>query len=229
LVYDLGAHNGDDADFYLRQGFRVVAVEANPSLAAGIETRFAAAIAAGRLTVVGLAVTADTRETIGLWIDDENDALSTVLRPPTEPGRYRESIVGTIRLPDLVARFGDPLYLKIDLEGLDQDVLAELFAAGLRPPYLSAEMHSIEPFCQMVGAGYRHFKIVEGACVNTPLYGRAARTWDGATLEHAFPWGASGPWGEDIPGPWLNADDTFAYLAEYGLGWKDVHAAWAPA
>jgi hypothetical protein len=30
LIYDVGMHNGDDSAFNLRQGFKVVAVEADP-------------------------------------------------------------------------------------------------------------------------------------------------------------------------------------------------------
>ncbi len=30
LVFDVGAHKGEDSDFYLNLGYRVVAVEANP-------------------------------------------------------------------------------------------------------------------------------------------------------------------------------------------------------
>lgn len=32
LIFDAGAHRGDDTDFYLGKGFRVVAAEANPIL-----------------------------------------------------------------------------------------------------------------------------------------------------------------------------------------------------
>ena len=30
LIYDVGMHRGEDTQFYLRKGFRVVAFEANP-------------------------------------------------------------------------------------------------------------------------------------------------------------------------------------------------------
>ena len=32
LIFDLGFHNGDDSDFYLKKGFNVIALEANPEL-----------------------------------------------------------------------------------------------------------------------------------------------------------------------------------------------------
>ena len=34
LIYDVGMHNGDDTAYYLRRGFRVVAIEPNPALVA---------------------------------------------------------------------------------------------------------------------------------------------------------------------------------------------------
>jgi len=33
IIYDVGMNNGDDCEYYLTKGYRVVAVEANPALA----------------------------------------------------------------------------------------------------------------------------------------------------------------------------------------------------
>ncbi len=40
-IYDIGAHTGDDSDYYLRKGFHVVAVEAFPDHAETLRNRFA--------------------------------------------------------------------------------------------------------------------------------------------------------------------------------------------
>jgi hypothetical protein len=61
LIYDVGMHDGRDTAHYLRCGYRVVAVEANPELVAAAEKRFGDVIAAGRLTIVPKAVAAYTR------------------------------------------------------------------------------------------------------------------------------------------------------------------------
>ncbi len=45
LIYDLGSHNGQDSEFYLKKGFIVVAVEANPTLCDGLKLRFSREIA----------------------------------------------------------------------------------------------------------------------------------------------------------------------------------------
>lgn len=40
IVYDFGANRGSNVAYYLRQGFNVVAVEANPVLARGLSERY---------------------------------------------------------------------------------------------------------------------------------------------------------------------------------------------
>jgi len=57
LIFDVGMHNGEDTEFYLSRGFRVVGVEANPDLVRGLEKKFAAEIADGRVTIVDFIFT----------------------------------------------------------------------------------------------------------------------------------------------------------------------------
>ena len=45
LIYDLGLHTGQDTEFYLKKGFNVVAIEANPLLVTEAEARFALEVA----------------------------------------------------------------------------------------------------------------------------------------------------------------------------------------
>ena len=57
VIYDVGANNGDDIPYYLSKADLVVAIEADPSLAGGLERRFASAIAERRLIVENCVVT----------------------------------------------------------------------------------------------------------------------------------------------------------------------------
>ena len=61
LVFDLGFHRGEDTDHYLAIGHRVVAVEANPSLAEDGRQRFAAEISSGQLQLIHAAVVGHKR------------------------------------------------------------------------------------------------------------------------------------------------------------------------
>ena len=56
LIYDIGMHNGDDTAFYVSQGYRVVAVEADPAQAEVGRRRFAAEIAKGQVHIVEAAI-----------------------------------------------------------------------------------------------------------------------------------------------------------------------------
>src|SRR5213593_4023745 len=59
LIFDIGVNNGDDTAHYLRRGFRVVGVEANPEMVANCERRFQAEIRAGRLVLLNAALAAE--------------------------------------------------------------------------------------------------------------------------------------------------------------------------
>ena len=41
LIFDVGLHKGEDAAYYLRKGFRVVGIDANPDLIEWNKKRFA--------------------------------------------------------------------------------------------------------------------------------------------------------------------------------------------
>ena len=78
----------------------------------------------------------------------------------------------------------------------------------------------------MVGAGYRRFKIVEGRFVHKRFGEYLIRAADGTIVPYSFPEGtATGPFGDDLPGPWLDCDAVFRYFSQFGLGWKDLHAS----
>jgi hypothetical protein len=54
LIYDVGMNNGDDTVYYLRRGFRVVAIEADPRLAKSAAERFRTQISSGQLRILNI-------------------------------------------------------------------------------------------------------------------------------------------------------------------------------
>ena len=52
LIYDVGLHKGEDTDFYLKKGFKVIAIEASPDLVAHAKVRFKEAIMNGTLRLI---------------------------------------------------------------------------------------------------------------------------------------------------------------------------------
>jgi hypothetical protein len=56
LIYDVGVHVGEDTEYYLKKGFQVVGVEANPMLCGELLRKFDRPIADSRLKLVNKAI-----------------------------------------------------------------------------------------------------------------------------------------------------------------------------
>jgi FkbM family methyltransferase len=220
VVYDFGANRGSNISYYLRQGFNVVAVEANPVLCKQLEQRFEADL---RVQVVNACLVAEEAgESVPFFINNYMDKLSTFIRPTHDADHFMEINVRGRTPASLFAEFGEPFYVKIDLEGADGMILDALRLSGINPPYISAEAHSLDVLAKLSVAGYDQFKIVEGRYVHCPYFELKN---DNERTGYQFEEGESaGPFGEDIPGIWVGADDVFAYIARHGTGWKDIHA-----
>jgi FkbM family methyltransferase len=145
LVFDIGSHEGALGTVYHQAGMRVVAVEPNPLCVKRIRAR--------GIQVVQAAVTDSLGETT-LYISDRWDATSTTsLRymktmAEWDASRYgngnweREEKAKTVTIDWLVERYGEPAYIKIDVEGAEESVLAGM---SRQPKLLSFEFYNAYP------------------------------------------------------------------------------------
>ena len=215
LIYDVGMHNGDDSLFYLLKGFRVVAVEADPQLCEAARDRLRPFVESGRLTIVNRAVVPKAGP--ATFHRSSTPGWGTVVedwhRYNVAHGVAAESVVvdGTT-LADLIKIHGPPVYLKVDIEGMDRVALESLAATAVRPRYLSIEtsfdrsptMTAIESeFATLVPLGYDRFKIVDQGKVPEQVPPSPARM--GKYVPYVFSDSASGLFGEEAPGEWLSA------------------------
>jgi FkbM family methyltransferase len=254
LIYDIGMHSGQDTAYYLHKGFRVVAVEANPLLVAQATARFRDAIAQGRLTILSCGITA-TRNKAPFYICQKNSAWSSFdadLARQLGPSQVVE--VECMPLSDILPKHGTPFYLKIDIEGSDQLCLRDIPDQD-PPAYVSAEFTDLSTLVLMRQRGYRGFKCIlqnnftglnyNPACpsqvepsrwqwINAPQPDGSTGLWQlpSGPDGWAFPFGSSGPFGEETPGPWLSFEQAaFTFLAlklghaaAGGNWWMDLHA-----
>lgn len=145
LIFDVGSNNGDDTDFYLRKGFRVVAIDADKSLCNDVSKRFAAQIASGQLEVLFGAVGHKTGEVLTFYIcDDMTDWNTTdpyfVARNEKAGAKYQQVEVPTLNVADVMETRGTPYYLKIDVEGADAIPLQTMIGRHDIPNYVSIEI-----------------------------------------------------------------------------------------
>ena len=247
LVFDIGMYDGADSRYYLDEGFRVVAVEANPDLVMRARETFAPELASGQLTVVDAAIAQAPGE-IELSICADDLGSSTLFDQRIAHRRTtRTCRVRAITLADLFDEYGTPYHMKIDIEGADRLCVLAL-DTGHRPDYLSFEVdeHLEELLAHAGRVGYRRFKLI-GQCsfleignehglrarasgrimrllgFDEPQRVRRAGRW--FQLMHSSgpaPWCSDGGW---YPAGALLAKWRQAKACGHLMGWYDVHAA----
>lgn len=232
LICDVGMHTGEDTAFYLKKGFRVLAIEANPALCIRNTDTFAADIAAGRLIILQACVADDdgvaefhVNATVTEW-SSAHERLGT-------RGGAAERIEVPARSLDSVFReYGVPYYLKIDIEGSDETAIRALRAMPVRPVYVSYEASSFAGAALLYGMGYTRFAVARQREVPQIRLPDPAR--EGRHAAHRFEAGSSGPFGKEVAAPWGTIDDCvreqviWRHLQRNNPGqkdeWADIHA-----
>ena len=132
LVFDIGAHVGDRVASFRRLGARMVAVEPQPAMVKVLKLFY------GRDADVAIEAVAVGRSTgtISLMINANNPTVSTTSRefvnaargaPGWEAQHWSRSIqVPVTTLDSLIDKYGTPDFIKIDVEGFEEDALQGL-------------------------------------------------------------------------------------------------------
>ena len=204
LIYDIGMHRGEDTEYYLKKGFRVVAIEANRELSDEVAARFPAEIGDGRLTIVNAAI-AEKAGTVTFYRNEKLSSWSTTdpawaQRNAAHGAPSSEITVEATTMPDIIRRFGVPYYAKIDIEGADLLALRGFDAVRSRPRFVSIEASKTgfaaleREFEALQRLGFTRFKIVAQHKVHRQRL-----------AGHHFKGGSSGAFGPDLTGRWLTA------------------------
>jgi FkbM family methyltransferase len=209
-------HKGEDTDYYLKKGFKVVGFEANPELAALCRNRFSKEIENGRLTVVeGAIVELPPGETEGRMVTFYRNKNTTEWGTVADNWARRNETLGTshevIQVPSVnfaqcLGKYGIPHYLKIDIEGMDTLCLRALLNFEQKPDYVSIESEIVvfgklvEEFNLLAQLGYTRFKAVQQAGISYQIEPNPPK--EGSYAAYKFEDGCSGLFGEDLPGEW---------------------------
>lgn len=136
LCFDIGANIGEKTEAMLRSGASVVAVEPQPECVAELRARCSGL---GPLTLLQAAVGPD-----GPFATLHRRSFHgrSSIRADWEAPVAVTLDVPMVALDALVARYGRPYYIKIDVEGYESEVLATLSSSV---PVVSFEWHRGEP------------------------------------------------------------------------------------
>jgi FkbM family methyltransferase len=219
LVFDIGLHRGEDSEFYLKKGFDVVGVEANSALCEEVSDRFQAEIKSGQLRIINKAV-AHQLGVVKFYANSEYSVWSTTNPEWAERNRRNgsdslECEVEATTMAALIAEFGTPYYMKIDVEGSDLLAVEGLSHVTDQPKYLSIESEKDSfrglrrEFSVLNSLGYNQFNVVNQPNVVRQRPPSPAK--EGRYVSHQFQFGSSGLFGEELPGPWLTADEAIEF------------------
>lgn len=171
LVFDIGSHVGDRVAAFRRLGGRVLAVEPQPALARTLRFFYGND---RNVTIVQAAV-GRTAGDVRLMVNVDNPTVSTASdafvhaargAPGWEGQRWDASVqVPMTTLDRLIAGHGEPAFIKIDVEGYEEEALMGLS----RPvPALSFEFTTIQRevaqacLARCVALGYGQFNAALG-------------------------------------------------------------------
>lgn len=224
LIYDVGMHQGQDTDFYLKKGFEVVGFEANPANVDFCKKRFAPAIAENRLTIVEGAIvenaSTEKQEKVRFYLNNNHSFWGST----SDDWAYRNEVLGTtnekieigaVNFGQAIERYGIPFYLKADIVGSEMICLRALAAFAEKPEYISIRSEKVifnrlkEEFCLLEKLGYDRFKAIQQDISNSQTTFAAA---DGEKITHVFEEGGSGFFAEETAGKWKNKEQV---LKEY--------------
>ena len=221
LIYDVGAHKGEDAEFYLKKGFRVIAIEANPQFCAIVSERLPDYVKSGALTVLNVAISNNIGD-IEFYVDQKVSVWGTTNRDWVArnrglgSGEVQTLTVKSVRLADIMQEYGVPRYCKIDIEGNDLDALMSLDSVSEPPRFISIESDKtsweklFREFQTFEKLGYNRYKIIDQSLVS--LQKVPMPPLEGGPYIGSFESGSSGLFGNELPGPWL---DLFQALEAY--------------
>jgi FkbM family methyltransferase len=210
-------HRGEDTEYYLKKGFSIVGIEADPDLANHCRQRFAEQINKKTMIVVEGAIVGPKHSTtagpVEFYRSLERTIWGTIVPERAQQNIRLGSITQTIKvqrvdLLECFSSFGIPYYMKIDIEGSEMLCLQELALSSVKPAYLSVETDQLsikrvyKQLRLLEKLGYNRFKTIRQDRVSSQKVPFPAR--EGNYVNHCFLRHASGLFGRELPGKWKN-------------------------
>jgi len=166
-IFDIGMYDGADTKYYLSQGYKVVAVEANPALIDKVKHQLSKEVESGQLILVNAAVVEKECQQVELTISGSDIGSSSIFRRRVEADDPVAALIKVkgVTLNNLIDLYGVPFYLKVDIEGADKFAVLPI-KADKRPTYLSFEVS--EDYEELLNyaesIGYSKFKFISQCC-----------------------------------------------------------------
>lgn len=237
-IIDLGAHMGEDSDFYLRKGFKVIAIDASENLCNLISEKFKNHPNVNDFRIINCAITEMDNQVITFY-QNENTVWGTIYESWNSRNKRLGTAsvlkkVATKRLDSIIKNeIGENEtihYIKIDIEGADIEALKSLSNLKNKPSYISIESEKLEwnklleEFKVFKDLGYNKFKVIDQSTIEQQMLPNPPK--EGDYIDFKFTFGSSGLFGNELPGEWINEEEAlnqykkifrkYKYFGDYG-------------
>jgi FkbM family methyltransferase len=213
IIYDFGANKGQNLKYYLSKNIKVVAIEANPDLCNLITNDFKNDIKENKLVILNNCLSEiSDGEFVDFYVHNNRTVLSQFTKPSELTiNEFKKIQVKSRKPSSIIKEFGEPYYIKIDLEHYDLNVLNELVKNNIAAKYFSIEAHNKNILDTLINSNqYKYYNLVKGD--NFKL------------LYNNFDSHSAGPFGSDLITPWLDKTKIIELVDILGYGWIDIHA-----
>lgn len=235
VIVDIGANNGNDTDFYLKKGFNVISIEADPTLCDLISQRFQG-YPRNRLTIINAAIS-DKPGEVELFVNLDHREWSSLARDSKATDasaltgcrtNFETHKVNAISLDDALKDIDNLYYVKIDIEGEELKAINSLTNNSNLPHYISFEVncHRLEILKKLNELGYTEFQLVRQG--HDHLQPPKLPSLEGDYVDIKFVDSMSGLFGKELPGEWMCYNDIKEHPKdvhpEFWGAWYDIHA-----
>lgn len=144
LIIDVGMHRGEDTSYYLKKGFQVVAIDADPNTIRYVNKKFSSELNKKTLRILNYAI-ADIDD---LQVDFNISELSLWSSLKKDIADRNQLAKDTVKvtcktLGTIFKTYGTPYYCKIDIEGYDELCLETLKGRSILPKFISVESECV--------------------------------------------------------------------------------------
>ena len=226
IIYDFGAGDGNNIPYYLLKCDLVIAVDANYLNCNIMKKKFFKEISEGKLIVENCIISNHNKENEEFFIHKKNNLLGQFPKPSDNLiENFYATRLKSLDVLSIFEKYGNPYYVKIDLEEYDNKILKRIFDNNINPIYISAEATNDEVITLFVNnQNYNSYKLIEGSTVGL-LYRKINIYSQDQKIKFKFYENSAGPFGNDLLGNWIKKENFIQLMKYKKSGWRDIHAS----
>ena len=160
------------------------------------------------------------------YIHKNADVLSQFPKPKAELiNHFIKTKLPSKNIIQIIKKYGNPYYIKIDVENYDYEILSEIFNNNIFPKYFSVECYNKKIYDEIINnKNYNSYKLVCGSDVDKKYYNKVLSS-ENEIIRHSFPAHSAGPFGNDIDGKWLAKENFNILYSLRNTTWIDIHCS----